>query len=357
VFRVSRNGEGVAAKQTIDEVREFVSSQPPGCYEVEETGKVSSPFGRGERPWGALIRHPDGRLVEERRPCPPESTASRAGNTDPYRKPTLIVFAGVIIFWLINLIVAIRWWVSEQNNGLGKIGQIGDSLGITNSLFTGAALAGLFYTVLLQRKEVAGQEADSRKNQYARRREARERFLTARLNAITALAHATGVRAQVAAYGRSEHETSFELKAARREAMEISQRLSVILHEVSMGFNRDWDLRVEREAIRRYIIDIFADYGRDFSELPDQLLYASEIDFRNSFPAELRSLARWTKPDHFNVSLWIDQTIIALANIKIEPKKSRQIENWLRSTLNTLSIAPDQNTWGHKPQDGRPFLP
>ena len=63
----------------------------------------------------------------------------------------LITLMSVIFgIWLIS--IGVVYWVFT---GLENRAQFGDSFGMINSLFSGLAFAGIIYTILLQRKELA----------------------------------------------------------------------------------------------------------------------------------------------------------------------------------------------------------
>ena len=51
-----------------------------------------------------------------------------------------------------------------QIKALDKLGQLGDTFGAINALFTGLALVGLVYTIVQQQKQIQQQEADSHEN-------------------------------------------------------------------------------------------------------------------------------------------------------------------------------------------------
>ena len=63
--RVSHQGEGIDDADTIDRAREIVRGQPPGRYDVVEIRGEPFPPGHTSRPWGYLIRHPDGRVEND----------------------------------------------------------------------------------------------------------------------------------------------------------------------------------------------------------------------------------------------------------------------------------------------------
>jgi hypothetical protein len=66
---------------------------------------------------------------------------------DPKTFPNLI--KGVVILWVLSWIFMLIYGNDEATRG-----QIGDMFGLANSLFSGLAFAGLFYTILLQKKEL-----------------------------------------------------------------------------------------------------------------------------------------------------------------------------------------------------------
>src|SRR5262249_60351914 len=81
------------------------------------------------------------------------------------------------------------------------LGQLGDTFGFVNALFTGLALAGLVQTALLQqhqlaeqRKEIKAQLETAQENRAALLRQGRAEFLTARLNATIGLLNACHAR-------------------------------------------------------------------------------------------------------------------------------------------------------------------
>jgi hypothetical protein len=68
----------------------------------------------------------------------------------------------------------------EEKRELESFGQLGDVFGSANALFTGLALVGLVYTVILQRAQTASQEQQLTLQRQEPSRQAREQFLTAR---------------------------------------------------------------------------------------------------------------------------------------------------------------------------------
>lgn len=65
MFDITLNGIEIASTDTIEEAREFVRGQPPGTYGVDEVRTEPFASGQSSRPWGYLIRHPDGRVEDD----------------------------------------------------------------------------------------------------------------------------------------------------------------------------------------------------------------------------------------------------------------------------------------------------
>jgi hypothetical protein len=65
VFRGFRQGDGIDDADTLEGTRTIVQGRPPGRYEVDEIRAEPFPSGHTSRSWGRMIRHPDGRVVDE----------------------------------------------------------------------------------------------------------------------------------------------------------------------------------------------------------------------------------------------------------------------------------------------------
>jgi hypothetical protein len=65
MFRVSHKGVDIAEVETIEDARDIVRNQSPGCYDVDEV--QAEPFSTGDlsRAWGRLTLHPDGTIEED----------------------------------------------------------------------------------------------------------------------------------------------------------------------------------------------------------------------------------------------------------------------------------------------------
>ena len=81
------------------------------------------------------------------------------GNTNYW--PLIILSVGVI-----GLFGLSWWWIDKTFSNSAEQGQFGDQFGAVNALFSGLAFAGLIFTIILQKKELALQReelADTRK--------------------------------------------------------------------------------------------------------------------------------------------------------------------------------------------------
>ncbi len=72
-----------------------------------------------------------------------------------WRDVALLV--GAVVALQAGIVAGVRWFVP----GAAAQGQFGDTFGVTNSLFSGLALAGLICTLILQQIQMAAQRDDS----------------------------------------------------------------------------------------------------------------------------------------------------------------------------------------------------
>lgn len=114
-------------------------------------------------------------------------------NDDINYRPLIISFIVVFIIWVISLFIVL-FGMKDWNDR----GNLGDSFGGINALFSGFAFAGIIYTILLQRKELTlqRQELVDTRVELKRSADAQERSerafqkqievmnLSARLNAL-----------------------------------------------------------------------------------------------------------------------------------------------------------------------------
>lgn len=268
--------------------------------------------------------------------------------------------AGIAVgaIWLVCFAVATwRALASPSESGMATFGQFGDTFGSINALFTGLALVGLGYTVLQQQKQLQQQESDSQENHRALEREKREQFLTARLNAWTALLHAQEVKAQMLP---ADDFAGSLRSAVTRELSQLRSRLTILLYEVKIGFERDWDLDLERDAIRNLLIEFFVKHKLIFDSLDDW-----KADYLQQGSSgildELRSLALVAWMDHEKVSTWINDRVGAINPLGTTltsenvPTAVERIEEWFEMCIAELSD-PKSSVWAHGRQsrDMRP---
>jgi len=107
-----------------------------------------------------------------------------------------ILLAIVIVVWITSLFVVPYFLSKLEDRAL-----LGDSFGTINSLFSGLAFAGIIYTILLQRKELALQRQELKetrlelersanaqeKSEKQQRRQSDNLKETAKLNALSTL--------------------------------------------------------------------------------------------------------------------------------------------------------------------------
>jgi hypothetical protein len=169
--------------------------------------------------------------------------------------------------WLLSalVLVPLLWgsclaatlWAMKPSEGrnLASYGQAGDVFGSVNALFTGLALIGLVYTASLQRDQTRAQFDQLGAQKVDASRQAREQFLTARLNAqVAALEAAT---AQQSAVFAASNPTPSGLASVFLEPLNrIGMRIEILALEANQGFDGGaWAPPVEKEAIRQYIVN------------------------------------------------------------------------------------------------------
>jgi hypothetical protein len=171
----------------------------------------------------------------------------------------------VVICWAGCLSVA--WKASKASRTLdgstpiSTAGQFGDTFGAVNALFTGFALAGLVYTAILQRQEIAlqrqeiaGQTEDAKANEEARRTQSRELYLSARLNATVALLTSHEARAEAASRTATGGlRRDYSLQEAERESIKLRQHVAILLCEANQGFLYSPETNIREAALRAYI--------------------------------------------------------------------------------------------------------
>jgi hypothetical protein len=115
---------------------------------------------------------------------------------DDKLKPLIFAFILIAIVWVLSYFIVKHFIPAENDRGT-----FGDTFGAINSLFSGLALAGIIYTILLQRKELSLQRLElietrrelkrsadvQEKSEKALTDQIKSMKLTAKLNALNSL--------------------------------------------------------------------------------------------------------------------------------------------------------------------------
>jgi hypothetical protein len=164
----------------------------------------------------------------------------------------------VVGFWVVCCTIAALIaifcapWISIS-------GQFGDTFGSVNALFTGLALIGVAYGVMLQRKQIADQEKEAEHERAAIRTQARELYLTARLNATVALLQAHESTTKTIELLDNQQLRLYYKAHAARESLKLSQNISLLLFETRLGFDFDNHDRILDQAIHDYLVDFLTE--------------------------------------------------------------------------------------------------
>ena len=76
------------------------------------------------------------------------------GDNTNYR-PLILLSLGVVVLFAFSW-----WWLTATIDNPEEQGQFGDQFGAVNALFSGLAFAGLIFTIILQKKELALQREE-----------------------------------------------------------------------------------------------------------------------------------------------------------------------------------------------------
>jgi hypothetical protein len=171
------------------------------------------------------------------------------------RRFWILVFVAVCGTWAFCFLITLRAVWTNPPGSIATYGQFGDVFGAVNALFTGVALVGLVYTAIVQREQSNSQFEQLELQRKDSGRQAREQFLTARLNAQAALAqtrataHDLAVRNGYCDAARQE----FEMIELHRFIL----RLQILWLEALQGFDSGaWSPSVEKEALRVYFVGL-----------------------------------------------------------------------------------------------------
>jgi hypothetical protein len=170
------------------------------------------------------------------------------------RRVVTLFLTLVIVLWTACLCLTLWAMKPSQSRTLESLGQAGDLFGSVNSLFTGIAFVGLVYTVFLQHKQTDAIEQQLILQKDEASRQAREQFLTVRLNAQIA-----ALQAQVA-HCSMLHSDQNEIAANSRRTtirdLGMAQiYIEILGFEAQLGFEGGaWTPSIEKESIRRYFL-------------------------------------------------------------------------------------------------------
>lgn len=152
-----------------------------------------------------------------------------------HTRPAVLIVVCVVSLWILSALL-----IPFISSDWAVRGQVGDMFGAVNSLFSGLALAGIVYAILLQRqelelqrKELAMTRAELRRSAEAHERsqatlarQAQNQVLAARLQALSAL---------LSHRGRlySDHSTPSGFRATIGAAAEgYAQQIEALLDEL-----------------------------------------------------------------------------------------------------------------------------
>jgi hypothetical protein len=152
-------------------------------------------------------------------------------------RPLVILFVIVFIVWGISLFVVIACTKDWNDRG-----NLGDSFGGINALFSGLAFAGIIYTILLQKKELTLQRAELEDTRVELKRaaDAQERSgrafqkqiemmnLSARLNALNSAVEYYNSKAQA----RLSKGNKIGASIYDSKANELLKEIDLILEEL-----------------------------------------------------------------------------------------------------------------------------
>ncbi len=240
------------------------------------------------------------------------------------------------------------WWVTLESfqatgkRDLGAHGQFGDAFGSLNALFTGLALIGLVYTVYLQRKQTEAQTEQLDAQKLEASRQAREQFLTARLNAQVALLQTKSAYNEVAR-DDSEVDPAIARDAAKRQVLLASIAIELIRQEVKQGFEGGaWSATVEKEAIRGYFVALLQGYCNVCGWLHARGAYdlaTAQSEHLRAVCEQLEFLAEYLRIGHLEAS----NVVVAAAS------KLRGFQNEPNRALEWCGVAESMYRRGEKP--------
>jgi hypothetical protein len=235
-----------------------------------------------------------------------------------------VFFGGIAVLvflcWMICLFMALYSATGGRLGSIATYGQIGDTFGSVNALFTGLALIGLIYTLKLQHDQLAIQQKESS-------REAREQFLTARLNAqaaalqVVAAQHAVVTKIQ----GPSARKLDESLMTSLNRHGMIIEILSLEAHQ---GFEGEaWTPSIEKEAIRQYVVKSLSSTVVSFDNLEDKGDVRAATEVINATFHQFQLAAQVFREKYHDICVQFKIVCDSLFRLKNEPA---QAIDWCR---------------------------
>lgn len=114
------------------------------------------------------------------------SDATAAGPRKTSMKPVYFGALIVGVAWLTILVVTLVVFFGKCDPTAARWGQFGDAFGTVNALFSGLALLGVVYAILLQREDIEIQRLDLKASVDAQREAAVAQTSQARIAALSA---------------------------------------------------------------------------------------------------------------------------------------------------------------------------
>ncbi len=222
----------------------------------------------------------------------------------------LIVFG----FWGSCLIVALVATGGDLTQ-MSAFGQLGDTFGSVNALFTGLALVGVAYGVMLQLKQNADQEKEAENRRAADKLQSQENYLTARLNATMALLQAHESSAKLIE-GHGYPLQSYYQDEAKRETLKLRQSISLLLFEARLGFKYDNQKQTMDAVVHEYLKQFLAEMESRLADPhSDYWLYDVETSIQY-LRKEVPQIRAFVLSDHNENSALMSKLIDRLSEIE-----------------------------------------
>ncbi len=156
------------------------------------------------------------------------------------------------LYWLLGIIflVWMLFYLIEYSSSLNwtDLGQIGDSFGALNTLFSGLAFAGVIYTILLQHKELGLQREELKttrevlkrsaeaqeKSEDALNRQINEMNTSSRINLISAIVALNSLKTDVVEIGLKATTDGMYIKQVNEIIEKLHPVISDELRKISI---------------------------------------------------------------------------------------------------------------------------